>query len=74
MRKMSYFVIFIVAFICFSIHAYADSLVIVNGNSVRFRTDSTTNSNIISELNKGEELKYLESKSGSGCSGPWYKA
>lgn len=74
MRKISYFVIFIVAFTCFSIHAYADSLVIVNGNSVRFRTDSTTNSSIISELNKGEELKYLESKSGYGCSGPWYKA
>ena len=74
MRKMSYIGIFFIAFCCFSIQVYASSKVIINGYSVRFRTDSTTDSGIITELNKGDELTYIESKSGLGCSGPWYKA
>ena len=72
MRKMSYIGIFLIAFCCFSIQVYASSKVIINGYSVRFRTDSTTDSGIITELNKGVELTYIESMSGLGCSGPWY--
>ena len=77
MKKISYFITLIVAFLSFSLHTFASSIIVVNGYSVRFRSEPNTNSNTIiyQEFNPGVELTYLETtSSGSGCSGPWYKA
>jgi len=75
MRKMFYFVFFIFVFICLSIHVSASSIVVINGYDVRFRSDATTSSKIITSFNPGVELTYIESvKAGNGCSKVWYKA
>ena len=77
MKKISYFITLIVAFLSFSLHTFASSIIVVNGYSVRFRSEPNTNSSTIiyQEFNPGVELTYLETAfSGSGCSGPWYKA
>ena len=75
MKKMSYFVLLLLSFICFSNHTFAISIIEVNGYDVRFRSSPSTNSTIYNSFNVGEKLTYLAtSSSGNGCSGPWYKA
>lgn len=75
MKKISYFVIFIFSFLILSTDIYASSMIEIDGYEVRFRSSNSTSSEIISVLNKGDELIYIDktSKSGNGCSDIWYK-
>lgn len=78
MKKMSYLVIFVLTFIIFSFNVSADSkIVVITGNSVRFRSGPTVyDNNIIREFNSGSELEFIDdaTPSGNGCGNKWYKA
>ena len=76
MKKTNYLIFSLFLFFIFTTSTFANSIVSVNGNQVRFRSAPTTsNSTIYTSFDIGVELIYLEtSNSGNGCSGPWYKA
>ena len=46
MKKLSYFVTFIIVAFIFSINAFAKEIVIITGEQVRFRRSATTSSGI----------------------------
>lgn len=78
MKKMSYFVVFILTLFVFMSHTYASEILIVNENDVRFRSEANTNNsdNIIISFKKGTELTLIEKtgETGNGCTVEWYKA
>ena len=78
MKKLSYFVFLIINFIFLSFNVSADTkVVVINGDSVRFRSSATIYANnIIREFNNGAELDLIDENiaSGNGCDDKWYKA
>ena len=72
---MSYFITMITMLFVFSMSAAAKEIIVINDYEVRFRTEATTQSGIIANLNKNEELTLLDKNgpAGNGCNGPWYK-
>lgn len=77
MRKISYYVFSLITFLSFSLNISADSkVVVINGDSVRFRSEPTVNSSIITEFNTGAELELINETgpTGNGCSKAWYQA
>lgn len=78
MKKLSYFVFLIISFIFLSFNVSADTkVVVINGDSVRFRSSATIyTNNIIREFNNGAELDLIDENipSGNGCDDKWYKA
>lgn len=75
MKKLSYFVTFIIVAFIFSINAFAKEIVIITGEQVRFRRSATTSSGILAEFYPGDELDLVSKNggTGNGCS-LWYKA
>ena len=78
MKKISYIVFFVITFIFFAFNVSADSkVVVINGDSVRFRSSATIyESNIIREFDRGTELELIDDNitKGNGCDKVWYKA
>ena len=77
MRKISYFILSIIVFTMAILNVSADSkVVVITGDSVRFRTEPTTSSSIIREFNTGAELELLNDNitAGHGCDKVWYQA
>ncbi len=78
MKKMSYFVIAIISCLFLTFNVSADSkIVVITGDSVRFRSSATIYANnIIREFNYGAELEFIDdtTQSGNGCDNKWYKA
>ena len=74
MKKNKYVIFFIMTFFLFSLTASAKQIITVIGDEVRFRTEATTSSKIITELNSGTELDLIseDGGSGNGCT-KWYK-
>ena len=77
MKKISYIVIFIISFVCFSLDVSARQVVVINGYEVRFRSsiDTSTTANIITAFNPGATLDLIDANVGatSACSA-WYRA
>ena len=77
MKKMSYIIIFMISFVCFSLHVSARQVVVINGYEVRFRTsiDTSITSNIITAFNPGVELDLINANAGAtGACSKWYQA
>ena len=78
MKKLSYFIFIIVSFFFLTFDVSADSkVVVITGDSVRFRSSATIyTNNIIREFNSGVELELIDDSiaSGNGCDSKWYKA
>lgn len=78
MKKMSYFVLFVISFFSLSLNVSADrQVVVVTGDSVRFRSTATIyENNIIREFNVYDELDLIDDtvRAGNGCNNNWYKA
>ena len=76
MKKMSYFILFIISFMLFSLNASAREIAVIDGTDVRFRSsmDTSTTSNIIGAYNYGVEMDLLDASAGknNACS-KWYK-
>ena len=76
MKKMSYFMFLIFELFVFCMHTYAIEMIVITGNSVRFRSEPTTAVNNIKEtFNSGVELTLLDKNvpAGNGCDKVWYK-
>ena len=76
MKKISYFVFFVIMLFVFSMPIYASKIVVITGNDVRFRSGPTTSvDNILENFNDGVELTLLEENggTGNGCDAVWYK-
>ena len=75
MKKISYFVLTIILFIFLSLNVSASKIVVITGDSVRFRDKPTTNSNILGEFNRNKELTLLNDNAGvgNGCDSKWYQ-
>jgi len=77
-KKMLFFIFSLILLFSFMSHAYAEEMLIVTGDAVRFRSEpNTSNSeNIYMEFNKGIELVLLDKEiaPGNGCDVNWYKA
>ena len=78
MKKMSYFLVTIISCLFLTFNVSADSkIVVITGDSVRFRSGATVYANnIIREFNYGAELEFIDdtTQSGNGCDSKWYKA
>ncbi len=78
MKRLSYLVIFIISFYLFAFNVSADTkIVVIEGDSVRFRSSATIyENNIIREFNSGAELDLIDDNitAGNGCDKVWYKA
>ena len=76
MRKISYFVVFVISFMFLSLNASASKVVVITGDDVRFRDRATTNSNILNTFNRNTELTLVNENggTGNGCDSRWYQA
>ena len=76
MRKLNYFLVLLVSFVCFLNSASAAKVVVIDGDDVRFRDKASTNSNILNTFNRNTELTLVNENggSGNGCNGKWYQA
>ena len=76
MKKMFYFMFFIVMLFVFSMPTYASSLIVITGSDVRFRSEPTTSvDNILESFDEGVELTLIDENggTGNGCDKKWYK-
>ena len=77
MKKINHIIFTILMFFVFSMSIYASEIVIITGDSVRFRTQPNTgpNSGTITYLNKNDQATLLDKtiESGNGCAKNWYK-
>ena len=75
MKKISYFVFIFISFCFFTFNVSASKVVIITGDSVRFRDKATTNSNILGEFNRNTELTLINDNAGTGngCDSKWYQ-
>lgn len=77
MRKLSYFIVTFIMLFVFTMNTSAlTKVVVITGDSVRFRTEPKTSSSIIREFNTGAELELLNDNipKGNGCDKVWYQA
>lgn len=77
MKKITYFIFFVMMISIFSMHTYASEIVVITGDEVRFRTQPNTGSGsgTITYLYSGTEMILLDKNisSGNGCGKNWYK-
>lgn len=76
MKKLSYFLFAIIIVFLFTMQSLASEKIIITAYEVRFRSEPTTNSDIIQNFDPGIELTLLDKNAGtgSGCQSSWYKA
>ena len=76
MKRVLYLLFIMIISFVFIMPTYAREIIVITGNDVRFRSESTTSSNnIIDYFDIGVELILLDKNggSGNGCGGTWYK-
>ena len=75
MKKILYVIFLIFSYIIFSSYVFADKIVVIENNEVRFRSKPTTSSSIIDVFYKGKELSLISDSAGNGngCNKVWYK-
>lgn len=77
MKKIAYFVFFVLMLFVFTMSTYASEVIVVNGGDVRFRVAPNTSKGVIASFNSGTQLILLNKNAGvgNGCSEGyvWYK-
>lgn len=75
MKKIAYYVVFLISGLLFCSIVSASKIVTITGYDVRLRSSGTTNSTILTTLSYGTKLSLVsdEAVSGTGCTNSWYK-